>query len=392
MSRLADRQERMEATIPAAGQTHASQGVVAVLSRESECGRTECHDRVTRDGIARRLALLKGFEFAGEHDRLCRYPGPLYLVPADTLLTAEAEELGIRGEDDLFGGMVPYPFVATKAITHPLVGTGSAAPDGWSHEFGERVRDAVLLGWTVFSPEDAYRAGLHLLEHGPVRVKRVCAAGGRGQTVVRDMAELMAILNAADPAELANHGLVLEEDLAQVTTYSVGQVQAAGLVATYYGTQRLTPDNGGELVYGGSDLVLVRGGFEELLGLDLRSEVQLAVSQARVYDAAAADCFPGLLVSRRNYDVVQGLDAQGRRRSGVLEQSWRIGGASGAEIAALEAFQADESLRMVRACTVEVYGGDMEPPAGAAVYFHGSDDRVGPICKYVTLERHVDAR
>jgi hypothetical protein len=90
--------------------------------------------------------------------------------------------------------------------------------------------------------------------------------------------------------------------------------------------------------------------------------------------------------------VVQGLDAQGRRRSGVLEQSWRIGGASGAEIAALEAFQADESLRMVRASTVEVYGEDMEPPVGAGVYFHGSDDRVGPICKYVTLERHVDAR
>ena len=88
MSRLADRQERMEATLSAAGQTRASQGVVAVLSRESECGRTECHDRVTRDGIARRLALLKGFEFAGEHDRLRRYPGPLYLVPAEPVPTS----------------------------------------------------------------------------------------------------------------------------------------------------------------------------------------------------------------------------------------------------------------------------------------------------------------
>ena len=49
-------------------------------------------------------------------------------------------------------------------------------------------------------------------------------------------------------------------------------------------------------------------------------------------------------------------DAVGRRRSGVLEQSWRAGGASGAEIAALEAFRADPSLPSVRAITREVYG------------------------------------
>jgi hypothetical protein len=57
---------------------------------------------------------------------------------------------------------------------------------------------------------------------------------------------------------------VLEEDLAGVTTYSVGQVRVAGLVASYCGTQRLTPDNTGEAVYGGSELLVARRGFEEL--------------------------------------------------------------------------------------------------------------------------------
>ena len=42
--------------------------------------------------------------------------------------------------------------------------------------------------------------------------------------------------------------------------------------------------------------------------------------------------------SRRNYDVVAGLDARGQRRCGVLEQSWRVGGASPAELVALAAF------------------------------------------------------
>ena len=194
-----------------------------------------------------------------------------------------------------------------------------------------------------------------------------------------------------DPAELARHGLVLEEDLAEVTTYSVGQVRAAGLVASYWGTQRLTPDNRGAAVYGGSDLVVARGGFDALLGSPTPEAARLAVAQARAYDAAAAACFPGLVVSRRNYDVAQGLDAAGRPRSGVLEQSWRVGGASGAEIAALEAFRPDPALRVVRASTREVYGDSAAPPPHAAVYYRGTDEQVGPLAKYALVEPRADA-
>ena len=104
------------------------------------------------------------------------------------------------------------------------------------------------------------------------------------------------------------------------------------------------------------------------------------------------ECFPGMFASRRNYDVIQGTDAAGRRRSGVLEQSWRVGGASGAEIAALEAFRAEPALRAVRASTVEDYGeAAPPPPPGATVYFRGVDERVGPITKYATVEPHGDA-
>jgi hypothetical protein len=226
-----------------------------------------------------------------------------------------------------------------------------------------------------------------------VRLKPARARGACGQAVAADAAGLDAALAALDPAELARHGLVLEEDLAEVTTHSVGQVRAAGLVASYWGTQRLTPDHRGAAVYGGSDLVVARGGFDALAGLDLTPETRLALAQARAYDAAAAACFPGLVASRRNYDVAQGFDAGGRRRSGVLEQSWRVGGASGAEIAALEAFRADPALRVVRASTREVYGEESAapPPPHAAVYFRGADGRVGPLTKYALVEPRADA-
>ncbi len=367
-------------------QTSTGRVVVHVLS--GRYGRA--HERATRTGIARRLAALKGFAFAGESDAAKTCSGPIssvYVVPSDTLIRAEAQALGIRGEHDLFGGVVPFPFVATKAITHPLIGPDAAAPPGWSHDLGLRLRGAVLHGFSAFSLEDAQRAGARILERGPVRVKRVRETGGLGQIVISDKAALERALATLDPAEVSRDGVVLEENLSEVTTYSVGQVRVAELVVTYYGTQRLTPDHSGSAVYGGSDLVIARGGFDALLARGPPEGARQAIALARAYDAAAETAFPGMMLSRRNYDVAQGLNALGQRCCGVLEQSWRMGGASGAEIAALEAFRANPTLQAVRAATVEVYG-QVDPPPHAAVYFCGIDEEVGPMTKYALVHPH----
>src|SRR5205085_11684990 len=124
-------------------------------------------------------------------------------------------------------------------------------------------------------------------------------------------------------------------------------------------------------VYGGSDLIVVRGDYEVLIELDLAPEARVAVAQAREFDAAVAQEFPGLFASRRNYDVAQGTDAAGRWRSGVLEQSWRIGGASGPEVAALQLFRDDPALTAVHAWCLEVFGSSADPPPDAIVHFRG---------------------
>jgi hypothetical protein len=365
---------------------------VVVVYAPGEAGLAQGHERVTRIEIAKRLADLKGCAFAGEYDPSRRYPGPVYYVPSEPLVGVEqAQRLGIRSEHDLFGGVVPFPFVGTKVITHPLVEPEATAPEGWSREFARRVRDAVLLGFSAFTREDACRAGVRLLEHGPARIKPGRECGGRGQSVILEAAHLQAALDALDPSALRNDGLVLEQNLDRVTTYSVGRVYVADLVATYCGSQRVTPDNSGAEVYGGSELVMVRGDYNALLGLDLAEEARAAVGQARLYHAAANRHFPGLLASRCNYDVAAGFDAEGHRRLGVLEQSWRIGGASSAEIAALEAFRADPVLQVVRASSIESYG-EADIPPQAIVYFRGTDERIGPITKYALVEPYDDAR
>ena len=127
-------------------------------------------------------------------------------------------------------------------------------------------------------------------------------------------------------------------------------------LVSYFGRQRLTRDNVGEEAYGGSDLNVVRGGFEALLATDLAPRVRHAIEQARHYHFTVIDCYPDFFASRVNYDVAQGIDSRGAWRSGVLEQSWRMGGASVAEIAALESFCRHPERDRVRASSFEVYG------------------------------------
>jgi len=367
---------------------HAGRPVVVYNGESSRAA----HDHATCREIARGLAAIKGCAFAGDYDAHAHYRRTPYFVPTDTLVGIdEARALGIASDADLFGGVVPYAFVATKCISHPLVDERAQAPEGWSDAFGERVSDAVLEGYAAFATDDAMRAGLRLFAHGPVRIKRALGIGGHGQTVVRDERALEGALADADVDEVSVYGIALEQDLVDVTTHSVGQTRVDGLIASYCGTQKLTCNNHGQHVYGGSDLLVARGDYDALLGLNPAPATRRAVLQARVYDKAAFDCYAGLLASRRNYDVVDGADAAGVRRCGVLEQSWRVGGASSAEVAALAAFRDDPSLDAVRASSTEVYGANVSPPPGAAVYFDGVDERAGPLTKYVQVARYVHA-
>ena len=145
------------------------------------------------------------------------------------------------------------------------------------------------------------------------------------------------------------------------SSLSVGRVRVAGMTASYHGRQRQTRNNAGHEVYGGSiwsscAAISTRcSSFRHPASCDARSTRPAAITQPRSSIIRAH--YP-----RCNYDVAEGRDAAGARRCGVLEHSWRIGGASGAEIGALAAFHRDSSLRAVRASCVEVYGEFNETP------------------------------
>src|SRR5262245_48136513 len=103
----------------------------------------QTHHKAVLDLDAKAIARIKGYKFAGHYDTAHDYSGPLFFVPDDTLLLDEAACLGIHSPNDLYGGVVPYLFVKTKAITHPLVVCDAERPLGWSSfrrtGAGERV-------------------------------------------------------------------------------------------------------------------------------------------------------------------------------------------------------------------------------------------------------------
>lgn len=367
----------------------AAAGILVIYACQPQTALAS-HEGMSQQALARKLAALMAYEFGGEFDSSHDYTAPLYFVPNDTLASLElARSLGICDKLRLFGGVVPHPFVATKVITHPLFAADAQAPAGWSHAFGEQVAEVVLPGYSAFAPDDARRAAACLLAQGAVRMKKASGRGGCDQVMIRDAASLEIALAAIDAAAWLNSGVVIERNLNRAITHSVGQVQVGALRATYCGMQTTTHDNRGCEVYGGSQLTVVRGDFDALLDLDLDAGTRTAVAQALAYHAAAMAAFPGMFASRCNYDVAQGFDDQELWRSGVLEQSWRIGGASGAEIAALEAFQAEPALDVVRASTTELYQADPALPDDAMVYCRQVDPVVGPIVKYARLEAYA---
>ncbi|MGE7964357.1 DUF3182 family protein [Pseudomonas sp. NPDC089918] len=346
------------------------------------------HEVETNHALARWLAQVVGLEYGGSYDPQLHSGRDIYLLPTQTLVgVAAARQLGVKGPEDLWGGYVDHDFICTKAISHGLLNRYAFAPEGWSSLFSERVRSVVLDGLSVFSLEDARPAAEHLLYSGPIRMKPIHACAGRGQEVIKSLDQFDAILARPDAKTLFTDGVVLEQDLTEVVTHSVGQSFIGDKVLSYCGDQYLTEDGQGEQVYGGSNLLVVQGYYEDLLALELPDDTRLAIQQAQVFDSAADEAYPGFYASRRNYDIAQGLDCDGKQRSGVLEQSWRLGGASSAEVAALQSFVNNPGLRAIRVSSVETYT-DRPLPANAIEVYRGPAEHSDFLLKYVTVKSY----
>jgi hypothetical protein len=219
-----------------------------------------------------------------------------------------------------------------------------------------------------------------LLPLGPVRLKCASSRGGIGQAVVSDATRNSAFVEALGPDVLAA-GVAAEVNLGELRTISIGEVDLPGMTLSYYGEQRLTQTEEGTSVYGGSHLHVFRGNLAQLAKSRLPPGISEAITAALGYERSVMDAFPGVFASRRNYDVAIGSQDSGSEHVAVLEHSWRVGGASAAEIAAYEALRGAPSERWIDAYTCEIYG-EGTPPENAQVLFQGNVPGNGKLTKY----------
>lgn len=347
------------------------------------CRSSDSHHTVaSAEAIATRLAALTGRELLptlqsfDENDEA-------FFVPTFALVRQ-------NGNPDMtverfYGGIVHCGFMATKLVTHPHWHDGDNLPEGWTGSFAACLQDCVLPGFSVFSHEHALEAASTLLKEHKVRFKNPYASGGTDQNVIETVHSLDRFLETISDGDIAN-GLVVEEDVENATTYSVGQVQIDNHVGSYLGRQYTSHDRQGNAVYAGSRLRVVRGNWRALLQRLQSPVTRKIVEKAIRYDEAARQHL-GLVASRRNYDVLVGPITENGVRCGVLEQSWRVGGASPAEILAMEKLMQDESVTAVQAFLRESRDEAPTFRDDDFIVYSGEDDFGQPLHKYARIEK-----
>ncbi|MGH7158365.1 MAG: DUF3182 family protein [Candidatus Saccharimonadales bacterium] len=292
--------------------------------------------------VAEHLAALLGGQVCGLQDSAREQ----YHVPHAALIREESQEKGITSENDLFGGVVEIASHRDKAILHPTVKDCERKNEWHSSEFAKLVSSAVLPGFSVFSSADSQKAFQELEDQGyTVRCKDPTRDGSGGQWIIKDSGHLEQIIAGLPADQISEQGIVLEPNLFDPQTLSVGQIYLDGKFYSYFGHQESTTSPKGNSTYGGTTLTMVRGTFETLATTSSEPIIRRAVQQAKtVYDAYS---IYEPIISRANFDVVRGEAKNNQILSGVVDQSLRIGGATPAEVLAIEALKAQPSAQQV---------------------------------------------
>lgn len=257
-------------------------------------------------------------------------------------------------------------------------------PPAWNRPFAATTEDTGLPGFTVFSEQDAHHALERLLDEGHVaRGKRAAAAGGNDQFLLETPNDLKRVWDRVSTDELQKLGLVVEANMRPgFNVIAAGQTLLNGIQVSFAGSVRELPAQADQRYFGGTDVVLTRGGFDSLTPYFRNDNETLNAIQKIAGFHNNARQHLGLIASRSAYTVLSGTAHNDKNYSGVLEQSWRIGGSSGPEILAIQAFQDDPSLQAVNGVSRNLLGADATAPPNARVHYRGDDSFYGPVTVY----------
>lgn len=303
------------------------------------------HDFVLErnNNINKKIGSIIGAESQIEFDSIEEnIKRKVYYVLSKPIDFEVAYLLGIKSKDDFFGGVFEDKRQAAKHMLH--VGVGTDYPNYYSLEFAENVNDYVLPGFTVFSLEEAYIAYQRLrdLGYNSIRLKNPCCSDSQGQKTIGEVSEVDLFVQESigDLSE----GMVMECALDDPNNLSVGCFELNGDTYCYVGFQSEVVYQG-RRCYGGTDMYVTKNNFDILknvfetrsVPVDFRDIIEGFNVLRHSYNQI------GAMITRFNIDYLYGF-VDGVLKSGFVDPSFRVGGATPGEIESVELLDRDDKI------------------------------------------------
>lgn len=304
--------------------------------------------RERNGNVARCIADYLGLDFL---ERQVKDNIGVYVVPAVTLERDRAEYLGIYSPEDFYGGSVGHVQQAGKSVLHRTM--SSNIPGFYSGDFVGKVDEFVLPGVTGFSREDLIAGYMKFMNKDcDMRLKLPGESDGNGQYVARSKIELMDLLCMHEDGCINEHGLVLEANVNEPRTLSVGYAQIGRDMFSFLVNQKEDKVNEGgheRSRYRGAQVRVVRGELGELQKLkklDRREKeaIRTSLGFSRIYKEEM-----GVVASRLSFDHISGFDSNGNEIGGITDITARLGGTCPAVMLAAGRFKGEPDLAVVDA-------------------------------------------
>jgi hypothetical protein len=295
--------------------------------------------------VARKIAEHLGVPYTGEVEGLIA--DTLYLVPPRTL-DRNQRRLLQRDEENIYGAALDSLDHVGKAILHPTV--SQMQPVFYSYDFANQVtqQGLVLPGYTAFSAIDALSAYRSDLPYG-YRLKPPHLSDGHGQIAIEDEQHLQSLLEQMDDAFLREHGVVMEANLNDPQTISVGFARIGRDTYSFIAHQkddRVLEDGIERSRYLGANITAVRGNLDDLRLVAPHKDREAVEKSAAFYNAYSHF---NPLATRLSFDCLSGYDNRGERYSGITDITGRLGGTCPAIMEAMRYFSQHPQERNVSA-------------------------------------------
>lgn len=283
--------------------------------------------RERNGSIAEKIARHQGLPF-NPNPIMQGIENKTYVVPGATLTSGQADQLLIAAENDFYGTAAPTMDHVGKSILHRSM--SERYPGFYSPEFAQEAESMglVLPGYTGFAKEEIQQAFM-CVDSRPLlyRLKVPNESDGNGQYRINDTEHLVSLLSQIDAESIAQHGMVIEPDLRNKSTVSVGHFALGDDSYSFVANQTGEMIDGRDVYLGGNDIIVARGELQNLMDMlhQLGDERFESVAKGKAFFQLYAKHYP-LLSSRMSVDVLSGSHPDFGQISGVTDITGRLGG------------------------------------------------------------------